>query len=198
MEKINTIGELLKSERLKAGTSLAEVANFTKIKVRLLEEIEDNIFENLGGSGYAKAMMMNYARFLKLENKKILPLINQTLNLKTGYQRHDLSIQPKKVVLPGNILSIILLVFVVLTLTIFISFLFKSGTLSWPPFQEERDQIKIKTIEPKPLSENSKLEQLKSDENKVVENTGINEKIFEDSINYMKKFLKTDALKYDE
>lgn len=201
---INTIGNFLKSERQSRGLSLKEISSKIKIKVRILEDIEKNSFENLGGKGYAKALILNYVRFLELDEKQIMQKINESLNINTIYKRHDRSIQPKKLLLPANIFSIILLIIVICALILLVVHLFNTDVLTWPPFKNIKNKIEVKKVDSdeKP-KKSSKLEQIKekSKKNKVNNKQTISEKTLEDTTDYLDDLLfeddKKNPLNYD-
>lgn len=149
-EQENSIGALLRSKRQKNGLSLEQITKDTKIKLNILQALEANNFDKLGGTGYAKAMILNYARYLRIEDDLILKKIKERFHTKMQYQRHDKSIQPKKLVLPGNIFAIIALFVLIIILTFLVIHLYQSGILSWPPFQNVEKKVKVKKIDPPP------------------------------------------------
>lgn len=69
---MKTAGEILMEERIKRGLSLEEVSGKTKAKVSFLQAIEEGDYEKLPTSAYAKGFVRSYARFLGLDEKKIL------------------------------------------------------------------------------------------------------------------------------
>ena len=71
------IGQYLKSIRTKQRISLQKISEKTRIKIRFLEDIENGIFENLGGTGYAKAIIVHYARAIGADEKHVLNLFNK-------------------------------------------------------------------------------------------------------------------------
>lgn len=141
---IESIGAYLKSLREQKKLTLEQVSTATRIKVRLLDEIENDIFNNLGGLGYAKAMVVNYARYLSADEEKILNLFNEKFSQKPIHISHDKSIQPKKIMLPENIFGIILLFVVIIALSYLVLYLFRNDIISWPPFKKIESKIDIK------------------------------------------------------
>lgn len=69
---MRTAGEILMKERIKRGLSLEEVSQETKIKVSFLQAIEEGDYEKLPANAYAKGFVRSYARFLGLDEKKVL------------------------------------------------------------------------------------------------------------------------------
>ncbi|MCF7793434.1 MAG: helix-turn-helix domain-containing protein [Candidatus Cloacimonetes bacterium] len=140
---IESIGAYLKSLRQQKKLSLEQVSNATRIKVRLLDEIENDIFTNLGGLGYAKAMVINYTRFLGADEEKILNLFNEKFSQKPIHVSHEKSIQPKKIMLPENIFGIILLIAVIIALTFLVIYLYNNDIITWPPFKKIESKIDV-------------------------------------------------------
>ena len=70
-------GQRLKTERLKSGITLEDVAKATKIKVKFLLAIENGDYKNLPSATYAVGFVRNYAKFLNLSEKEILALFRR-------------------------------------------------------------------------------------------------------------------------
>jgi cytoskeleton protein RodZ len=64
-------GSVLKQIREKMGIQLFEVSLDTKIRMELLESIEDEEFDSLPQEVYLKGHLTNYARYLLLKPKKV-------------------------------------------------------------------------------------------------------------------------------
>ncbi|MCK5346951.1 MAG: helix-turn-helix domain-containing protein, partial [Candidatus Heimdallarchaeota archaeon] len=99
---IESIGTYLKSLREQKKITLEQISESSRMKVRLLVEIENDVFSNLGGIGYAKAMIINYARHLEADEEKILMIFNEKFNQKPIHISREKSIEEKKYVLPTN------------------------------------------------------------------------------------------------
>ncbi len=65
-------GDVLQSERLRRGLSLAEVAAKTKIGVHLLQAIESNRFDLLPGGLFPRCFLRQYARVLNVDEMRVL------------------------------------------------------------------------------------------------------------------------------
>ncbi len=61
------IGNNLREARIRKGLSIKDVEGATKIRSKYLEALEEDDFEVLPGSTYAKAFLRTYAAFLKLD-----------------------------------------------------------------------------------------------------------------------------------
>lgn len=64
-------GPVLKQLREKMGIQLFEVSLDTKIRIELLENIEQEKFDSLPPEVYLKGHLINYASYLLLDSKKV-------------------------------------------------------------------------------------------------------------------------------
>jgi cytoskeleton protein RodZ len=69
--RFKTVGEQLKTERLRQGLTLTDVATRTRVPMRHLESIENSQFSNLPGSTYTLGFTRSYARILDLDAAKL-------------------------------------------------------------------------------------------------------------------------------
>jgi cytoskeletal protein RodZ len=195
---IESIGLYLKSLRQQKKITLQQVNEQIRISVRLLEEIENDIFANLGGLGYAKAMVLSYARFLEADEKKILQLFNEKFHHKPA-KISSVKREPRKILLPQNILGIILLIFLIAALTYLTIYLFKHDVISWSAFQkiEKPADSKQNIFIPDTISilQKIRLEPTRQ------ENIVIKETALRDTTDYLKSLLfqdKKSPLAYQE
>ncbi len=72
MSRLSTIGETLRSAREEQGKSIAEAATATRIRSSYIEALEQERFDELGGSVYAKGFLRSYASFLGLDPEPLL------------------------------------------------------------------------------------------------------------------------------
>ncbi|HPR18254.1 MAG TPA: helix-turn-helix domain-containing protein [Candidatus Cloacimonadota bacterium] len=196
---IESIGVYLKSVRQRNKLTLEQISEATRIKVRLLDDIENDIFTNLGGLGYAKAMVLNYARHIGADEEKILNLFNEKFSQKPIYISHDKSIQPKKIILPENFLGIILLVVVVIALTCLIVYLFRNDVISWPPFKKIQSKIDVnqELFVPDTTSTLNRLRPIPQE----TEEPAIDQEALHDTTDYLNDLLfkgKESPLNYEE
>jgi flagellar biosynthesis protein FlhG len=70
-EKESYSGPILKQIREKMGIQLFEVSLDTKIRMELLEYIEQEKFDSLPPEVYLKGHLINYANYLLLDSKKV-------------------------------------------------------------------------------------------------------------------------------
>ena len=68
---MTSIGETLRSERLRLGLDLDQVAERTKIGTRLLQAMEANDFDKLPGGVFTRSFVKQYARVLGLDEEAI-------------------------------------------------------------------------------------------------------------------------------
>lgn len=130
-EKHDTsIGRYLKRLREEQQLSIKMVSEKTCIHEKFLTQIEKDNYDDMGGTGYAKAMIMSYAKALKADEKLILQNFNTKFKKKTTlYQPR----QPKsrKIMIPTSLIYIILLVILVGVITVVITQLYKDGNLNF-------------------------------------------------------------------
>lgn len=196
---IESIGAYLKSVRKHKKLNLEQVSDAIRIKVRLLNDIENDVFTNLGGLGYAKAMIINYARHLDADQEKILELFNEIFNQKPIHISHDKSIQPKKIVLHQNFFAFLLLLVVIIILTNLVIYLYKNDIITWPPFTrlETKTEVKKTATTPDTASTLKKLQQEVVQE----ESNSININALQDTTDYLNELLfkdKESPLNYEK
>ena len=202
-----TIGKYLSSIRENKNLTLEDISEITKIKVRLLKKVESNLFDDLGGVGYAKAMILTYAKALEISDDEVHKLLQNQFNDKPQYIPKSSSSQPRKFFLPTKIFSILLLIIVIALLSFLVINLYKDGILTWPPFKkadagmeitpkektEEPAENNSKSVVPKMEREDEMvmLEQMEKPEVSTIDDTTdhLNELLFKD---------KKSPFNYDE
>ncbi|MDY6916071.1 MAG: helix-turn-helix domain-containing protein [Candidatus Cloacimonadota bacterium] len=144
------VGNFLKEKREKLGYTLSEVSEKTCVKQKFLEAVEANDWEVMGGVGYTKALLSTYARALKLEPQEIIELFEKEVNKPeknaprfTKYK----DIKPKKMLIPLNFFSILILIILIIVLSVVTVRLYKEGKLG-SPFSSSETPTE-KKIEPK-------------------------------------------------
>ncbi len=69
------IGARLRKAREEKGYSLDQVAEETKIRVRYLQALEEEAFDQLPGQVYARGFLQTYARFIEVPLSEIPPVV---------------------------------------------------------------------------------------------------------------------------
>ena len=82
-----TVGETLAAERRRQGRSLADVSESTKIRSRLLDCLEQGLYDKLPSPTYVKGYIQSYARYLEIPPE---PLVEQYRRESAG-QTHSTS-----------------------------------------------------------------------------------------------------------
>ncbi|SFL39110.1 helix-turn-helix domain-containing protein [Pelosinus propionicus] len=77
---MQTIGEILRSEREKKGLSVKEIENATSIRTVYITAIEEGNYGIIPGEVYLKGFIRNYANFLGLDSQQIIELYRQSQN----------------------------------------------------------------------------------------------------------------------
>lgn len=138
------IGEQLRAERENKGLSLLDVEEKTKIRVKYLQALEEENFEEIPGEAYRIGFLRNYARFLDLDPE---PLLNQ---YRAQYEKNEQdSLQPlleqrAKMVEPKSesFSSRTILGFALIAIIIFTAaFLYFSSDRENQPIQEQNPPV---------------------------------------------------------
>ncbi len=153
-EAMETIGKYLKDAREAKDLSIDDVSEATRIKVAFLECIEKDDFSPIGGFGYAKVMLATYAKSIGANVEKVMALFEQY------YDSDDFEMKPlhlksreqKKLLLPGNIFSILFLIVVVVVLTVVVVNLYKKGLLDFS-MGKQLEKSPTEQVEPEPKPE---------------------------------------------
>jgi cytoskeleton protein RodZ len=75
-----SVGESLRSERLKRNLELGQISNELKIALRFLEAIESEHFEKLPGRLFAKNFVRQYARMVDLDENNLVAQLQRMLD----------------------------------------------------------------------------------------------------------------------
>ena len=150
------IGQTLKDCRLKRKLSLEKISNKTKISIENLSNIENGKLHLIGGQFYQRSFIKSYCNALRLSEKKLLLLFDNTLN--KSYEKSEF-FQEKEVhlektrtpVITEKVPTIPLIVFAALGLITFFLFNFFKDIGQYGE--------KIAVIEPKPEQKLSKIEE---------------------------------------
>lgn len=78
--------EKLFERRQELGLDLDEIEKATKIKAEYLSLIEDGDFGSLPSASHASGFVKNYAKFLGISEKEIMPLFRREFNPEVGYR----------------------------------------------------------------------------------------------------------------
>jgi cytoskeleton protein RodZ len=74
---MDSVGELLRGERLRQGLGLAHIAERLRINLSYLEAIEAGDTDSLPGAFFYRAFVRQYAGFLGLEEDKLEPALSE-------------------------------------------------------------------------------------------------------------------------
>jgi cytoskeletal protein RodZ len=186
---MENIGEYLRSLRLEKNITLEEISDKTKIKLRILEDIENSSIDKLGGKGYAKALIITYARAIDADVDKIVTMFD------TIYSNSNLKFysaqptQPRKYLIPVNLFSIIFLIILIIILTLFTLKLYKEGKLEAPILKKISTKLDFKsTLKQDSISSKMKLLDIEEE----TEENIINEDALHDTTNYLKDIIFKD------
>jgi len=83
------IGQELKRERELRGVSLSDISKITKIKLNLLQALEDDRLSLLPGEFFIKGMIRAYARCIGLDEDQALNLYHHSIQQKAQDQAYE-------------------------------------------------------------------------------------------------------------
>jgi cytoskeleton protein RodZ len=95
-----SIGTTLREERIRLGLGIDEVESETKIRAKYLMALEDERFEALPGTAYARAFLRDYAEQLGLDPQELVNRLNQVVGIED-----DVVLAPRRPVGPRPILG---------------------------------------------------------------------------------------------
>lgn len=79
---MRTVGQVLKEARTNKLYTLEDVEKHTKIRVELLQALEEDEFDKLPPATFVQGFIKNYGRFLGLENNKLQALFRRDYETK--------------------------------------------------------------------------------------------------------------------
>jgi cytoskeleton protein RodZ len=74
-------GLRLQEARVQAGLSVDEIASHLRLRVSVIEELEDNQFNNMAGLVFVRGYLRAYARALNIDADEVVSMFNE-LNFK--------------------------------------------------------------------------------------------------------------------
>lgn len=80
------VGQKLHETRINQSLTLEQIAEATKIRPQFLTAIEKGEYEKLPSPSYAQGFVRNYASFLGLSQKEILPLFRREFDEKKAFK----------------------------------------------------------------------------------------------------------------
>jgi cytoskeleton protein RodZ len=95
-----SIGTTLREERIRLGLGIDQVEADTKIRAKYLMALEDERFDALPGTAYARAFLRDYAEQLGLDPQALVDRLNAEVGVDD-----DVVLAPRRAVAPGPILG---------------------------------------------------------------------------------------------
>ncbi len=74
---MRTVGQILKEEREKQFYTLLDIEKVTKIRVELLEALEQDDYKKLPPPTFVQGFIKNYGKFLKLDSERLLAIFRR-------------------------------------------------------------------------------------------------------------------------
>jgi cytoskeleton protein RodZ len=69
---VGRIGETLREARERKNLTLKDAEEATKIRLKYLQDLENENFENLPGRAYAIGFLKTYAKYLQIEDQALV------------------------------------------------------------------------------------------------------------------------------
>jgi cytoskeletal protein RodZ len=121
------VGQALREARTERGIDLSEIERVTQIRVKFLEAMEDDRWEELPAPAYARGFLSIYARYLGLDDQALLERYKTTVEpadvaepipsgvVQSGQLRRSHSRRPKKpvAILIAGIVAVVALALVI-------------------------------------------------------------------------------------
>ena len=95
-----SIGTTLREERIRLGLGIDQLEANTKIRAKYLMALEDERFEALPGTAYARAFLRDYAEQLGLDPQALVDRLNQVVGVED-----DVVLAPRRRVAPRPLLG---------------------------------------------------------------------------------------------
>lgn len=83
-------GTLLKNKRESLGMTQKQVADRLRLRVSVIEDIENNRFESQQVATFTRGYLRSYAKFVGLDEKVVLVALEQTADVKTKEQEIEM------------------------------------------------------------------------------------------------------------
>ncbi|HCH3941261.1 TPA: cytoskeleton protein RodZ [Vibrio parahaemolyticus] len=83
-------GTLLKNKRESLGITQKQVADRLRLRVSVIEDIENNRFESLQVATFTRGYLRSYAKFVGLDEKVVLVALEQTADVKPKEQEIEM------------------------------------------------------------------------------------------------------------
>lgn len=115
-----TVGEILKKKRLEKNLTFEEIEKATRIRAKFLQAIEENNYNYLPPSTFAKGFVRNYGIFLGLDPSRLLAIYRRQFNEKNTKVFKEINENPKFVITPNTVLAF----FITFIIVLFLSYLF--------------------------------------------------------------------------
>lgn len=153
-----SVGQELKKERESRGISLEEMADTTKISLRLLRAVEDDQLDILPGKFFTRGIIRTYAKYIGLDGETVLTQYAQSLQQEERALKeaeHDSKVKTSRI----RIKKIFPVVFIIIFLaavvfTIYITFLKEEKE---PPVEQPQAKSPVETLAQTPIQEKAQI-----------------------------------------
>lgn len=150
---MDSIGQYLKSRRESLNLSVEDVANDTRLKDYIINQIERDDFVAIKDVGFIKVMVITYCRSINGDEDLVLKKLNKLFDKPTEPPiRINTVKNVKPVILPNNLIWFISLGVLIVVLTLSFVNLYQSG-YSLHSFREQLASNEQRTLNPRDTTE---------------------------------------------
>ncbi len=148
---MSAFGENLRREREMRGVSLEEISLATKISLRFLDAIEREDFSKLPGGIFSRSFIRSYARYLGLDEERIVSEFQQAAQPQTDFDLHRMAGGNTSFARPGDRTTLIAtVVAAVLLVTGYVLFRYSRRAAEAPPPPMAVPVVKAEPANPAP------------------------------------------------
>jgi cytoskeletal protein RodZ len=128
---MESIGKYLRERRESLGMSIEEIANETRLKPYIINQIETNDFRAIEDVGFIKVLVITYCRALQGDEERVQSKLNQLFDKPSEPPIPIDTAKPKKpIILPNNLIWFVSLGLLIVVLTIGFVQLYQSEAIS--------------------------------------------------------------------
>jgi len=115
-----SIGQILRDERIKRNLSIGEVSRRLRLSEQKIAAIEENDFSKLPSGTFLRGFIRNYANFLQLDFNSLIPLLSQSagaiVQQNSNRQSKTIPLESRRLGYSGSAYRLFISAFIVLSI----------------------------------------------------------------------------------
>lgn len=115
-----SIGQILRDERIKRNLSIGEVSRRLRLSEQKIAAIEENDFSKLPSGTFLRGFIRNYANFLQLDFNSLIPLLSQSAGVivqqNSNRQSKTIPLESRRLGYSGSAYRLFISAFIVLSI----------------------------------------------------------------------------------